>query len=78
MGRIARALNVDSAPDGLYQLNEEPGVPRGLREIGLAEADLDYARKVALPNPYWNPRPIEEEPLRALLQRAWEGARPTA
>ena len=73
MGRIARALNVDSAPDGLYQLNEELGVPRGLREIGLGEADLDYACKVALSNPYWNPRPIEEEPLRALLQRAWEG-----
>ncbi|MBK5124002.1 maleylacetate reductase [Burkholderia sp. R-69980] len=78
MGRIARALNVDSAPDGLYQLNEELGVPRGLREIGLGEADLDYACKVALSNPYWNPRPIEEEPLRALLQRAWEGGRPAA
>ena len=78
MGRIARALNVDSAPDGLYQLNEELGVPQGLREIGLGEADLDYACKVALSNPYWNPRPIEKEPLRALLQRAWEGARPTA
>jgi maleylacetate reductase len=78
MARIARALNVNSAPDGLYQLNEELGIPRGLREIGLGESDLEHACKVALSNPYWNPRPIEEEPLRALLQRAWEGARPAA
>jgi maleylacetate reductase len=78
MERIARALNVASAADGLYQLNEELGVPRGLREIGLRETDLDYACEVALSNPYWNPRPIDEKPLRALLQRAWEGARPSA
>ncbi len=78
MERIARALNVDCAPDGLYRLNEELGVPQGLREIGLGEADLDHACEVALSNPYWNPRPIDKEPLRALLQRAWEGARPSA
>ncbi|WP_322073801.1 maleylacetate reductase [Burkholderia cepacia] len=78
MERIARALNVSSAPDGLFQLNEELGVPKGLREIGLGEADLDRACDVALSNPYWNPRPIEEKPLRGLLQRAWEGARPSA
>jgi maleylacetate reductase len=78
MERIARALNVKSAPDGLYRLNEELGVPHGLQEIGLKEADLDYACEVALSNPYWNPRPIEKKPLRALLQRAWEGVCPIA
>ncbi|SAK43583.1 alcohol dehydrogenase, iron-dependent [Caballeronia hypogeia] len=78
MERIARALNVKSAPDGLYRLNHELGVPQGLREIGLSEADLDRACEVAMSNPYWNPRPVEEKPLRALLQRAWEGARPAA
>ena len=78
MERIARALNVESAPEGLYRLNEELGVPQGLRDIGLGEADLDYACEVALSNPYWNPRPVEAGPLRALLQRAWEGARPAA
>jgi maleylacetate reductase len=76
MTRIARALNVDVAADGLYELSLELGVPRGLREIGLSESDLDQACEVALSNPYWNPRPVEAVPLRALLQRAWEGARP--
>lgn len=78
MARIARALNVESAADGLYELNKELGVPLGLRELGLGEADLDRACDVAMSNPYWNPRPIEAQPLRALLQRAWEGDRPRA
>jgi maleylacetate reductase len=78
MMRIARALNVESAADGLYELAGELGVPRSLREIGLHESDLDHACKVAMSNPYWNPRPIKAEPLRALLQRAWEGERPRA
>jgi maleylacetate reductase len=78
MERIARALNVASAPEGLYRLNRELGVPQGLREIGLKESDLDRACEVALSNPYWNPRAVEEKPLRALLQRAWEGAIPSA
>lgn len=78
MERIARALSVKWAPDGLYELNEELGVPRGLREIGLSEGDLNHACEVALSNPHWNPRPIEQEPRRALPQSAWEGARPAA
>ncbi|MGF6595328.1 maleylacetate reductase [Paraburkholderia sp. GAS448] len=76
MTRIGRALNVASAADGLYDLSQELGVPRGLSEIGLLESDLDRACDVAMSNPYWNPRPVEKAPLRALLQRAWEGSRP--
>ncbi|KLU20373.1 Maleylacetate reductase [Caballeronia mineralivorans PML1(12)] len=76
MARIARALNVESAADGLYELSQELGVPRGLREIGLSEADLDRACEIAMSNPYWNPRPVEAAPLRELLQRAWQGSRP--
>mgnify|MGYP001549338435 CR=1 FL=1 len=74
--RIARALDVSVAADGVYKLGQDLGVPRGLREIGLKEEDLDRACEVALANPYWNPRAVEAEPLRALLQRAWEGSRP--
>lgn len=76
MARIARALDAESAADGLYELNRELGVPSGLGEIGLREEDLDHACAVAMSNPYWNPRPIEARPLRELLQRAWEGSRP--
>jgi maleylacetate reductase len=77
MMRVARALDVESAADGLYDLSSELGVPHGLKEIGLQEGDLDRACEVAMSNPYWNPRPIEAVAIRALLQRAWEGSRPS-
>lgn len=76
MTRIARALDARDAADGLHELGRELGVPSGLGEIGLREEDLDRACEVAMSNPYWNPRPVEARPLRALLQRAWEGSRP--
>jgi maleylacetate reductase len=76
MARIARAVDAESAADGLYKLSHELGVPSGLRDIGMLESDLDRACEVAMSNPYWNPRPVEGTPLRALLQRAWEGSAP--
>ncbi|WP_213768631.1 maleylacetate reductase [Caballeronia sp. dw_19] len=78
MAKVARALDAPNGPDGIFELERELGVPSALRDLGLKEAELDRACEVALSNPYWNPRPIEAEPLRALLQRAWEGARPLA
>lgn len=78
MARIARAIGGQDAPGGLYRLAGRLGAPRGLKDIGMKEADLDRACEIALSNPYWNPRPIEAEPLRALLQRAWCGSPPEA
>lgn len=76
MTRIARALGAKDGPQGLYQLAQQLGVPTALRELDVAETDLDRACEIALANPYWNPRAIEATPLRALLQRAWEGTEP--
>ncbi len=76
MERIARALGASAAADGIYELAQELGVPSALRDLGLKEEDLDRACEIAMSNPYWNPRAIEAAPLRALLQRAWEGSRP--
>ncbi|SDE83348.1 hypothetical protein SAMN05444679_13366, partial [Variovorax sp. CF079] len=33
----------------------------------------DRAADIAAANPYWNPRPVEREAIRALLQRAFDG-----
>lgn len=52
------------------------GAPHALKDLGLSESDLDRAADLAVRNPYWNPRPVEPTAIRALLQRAWEGARP--
>lgn len=78
--RICRALGVSHGLAGaaLYDLAERLGAPLTLRELGLNESDLDKATDIALANPYWNPRPIERDGIRQLLQDAFDGRRPRA
>jgi maleylacetate reductase len=79
MKRIARALNTQSAAQGLFDLAARNGAPVALRDIGMEEEDLDKAADMAVSNPYWNPRPFGREQrgeIRNLLQRAFEGLRP--
>ena len=76
MLRIASALGSEDAAKGVYDLVKSLNGPTSLRDIGMAEHDLDKAAEIALANPYWNPRPIEGKAIRELLQRAWEGAQP--
>jgi alcohol dehydrogenase class IV len=78
MARIARALGADHAPSALFDLARNAGAPTTLREIGMAEGDLDRAADIAAANPYPNPRPIERDAIRALLDDAWHGRRPAA
>lgn len=61
---------------GLYDFSASLGAPQALRELGLSEDDMDRAADIATRKPYWNPRPIDRDAIRALLQDAWEGARP--
>lgn len=61
---------------GLHDFARALGAPLALKDLGLKEAQLDLAADLAVKNPYWNPRPVERDAVRALLQRAWEGARP--
>ncbi|HTI68137.1 MAG TPA: maleylacetate reductase [Caulobacteraceae bacterium] len=76
MARIARAIGAPSAPQGLYDLAKSLGAPTSLRELGMPQDGLDRVVDLALANPYWNPRPLEREPLRRLLDDAWHGRRP--
>lgn len=61
---------------GLYDFAVSLGSPRALSEFGLKEADLDRAAAIAVENPYWNPREIQRDAIRDLLDRAWRGERP--
>ena len=61
---------------GLHDFAASLGAPMALSDLGLTEADLDRAADIAVRNPYWNPRPIERDAIRALLQNAWAGTRP--
>lgn len=76
MQRIARAIGTNDAARGLYALALDNGAPVSLKAIGMQEVDLDRAADLAAANPYWNPRPIERDGLRALLQDAFDGNLP--
>jgi maleylacetate reductase len=76
MARVARALGGAEPAAGLFELARRVGAPAGLREIGLKAEDLDRAATLATTNPYFNPRPVTREGVRALLDEAWHGRRP--
>ncbi|GLO69970.1 maleylacetate reductase [Phaeobacter inhibens] len=61
---------------GLWDFAKSLNAPLALRDLQVQHADLDRAADIATQNPYWNPRPIERQAIRELLQRAFEGSRP--
>jgi len=84
MARIARALNrADggdplSAARALHTLAGRLGAPTSLRALGMPADGLDRVADLAVQTPYPNPRALERQALRALLQRAFDGAPPRA
>jgi len=76
--RVADALGVDNAAQGIYQLAKKLGVPLSLKEVGILETDLDKAVAVSLENSLSNPEPVTPKRLRQLLDNAWHGNPPQA
>ncbi len=62
----------------MFDLAQDNGAPVALRAIGMQAEDLDRACDIALQNQYPNPRPLERQAIRQLLQDAFERKRPTA
>ncbi|MCJ1311135.1 hypothetical protein MMC25_004805 [Agyrium rufum] len=58
---------------GLNVLLAKLKVKKALKDFGMREEDIDRVAKIAVSNPYWNPREIEEGPLRETIRRAWAG-----
>jgi maleylacetate reductase len=78
MGRIAGALGAADAPIALHELALGTNAPTSLRDLGMTDRDVDPAVEEVIANPPWNPRPIEPEPIRALLIHALNGDPPQA
>ncbi len=76
MQKIASALGGQSAAQAVFDLARDNGVPVALKDIGMKESDLDKACDIAMQNQYPNPRPLERQAIRELLQNAFEGKRP--
>lgn len=72
--RVARGLGVDDPVRGLRDLADELAVPRGLRELGLREDQIDNAAALTEPVvPGDNPVPVGDGALRRLVRAAWSG-----
>ncbi len=76
IARLARVLGTDDVAGSLYDLAAGLGATMALSDLGMPLDGVDAALRQALANPYWNPRPIEEAPLRRLIEDALAGIRP--
>jgi alcohol dehydrogenase class IV len=76
MTRIGKALEASDAATGLFELEKKLGIAMRLADIGMKEADLERAARIAVEAPYPNPRKVEYEPVLGLLRDAYEGRRP--
>ena len=47
-----------------------------LADLGMKEADLERAARIATEAPYPNPRKVEYAPVLELLRAAYQGRRP--
>jgi maleylacetate reductase len=76
MVRIAKALDAADAAGGLFELAGRLGAKQALRDIGMPADGIERAVQTTLATPCWNPRSLEENGLRDLLTRAWNGDPP--
>ena len=78
LARVARALHATDAPSALFDLLCASGAPTALGPLGFDARDTQRAIELLTQSPYDNPRPIEVHAVRALLDGAREGVRPTS
>ena len=76
MQRISKALGSSDAPGGMFALLRALNLPTRLADIGMKQADLEPAARMAVEAPYPNPRKVEYAPVLALLTAAYEGRSP--
>ncbi len=76
MARVCRAIGTEDAAAGLYALQRKLGIPHRLADVGMKQADLERAARIATEAPYPNPRKVEYEPVLELLSNAYEGRPP--
>src|SRR3546814_1852948 len=74
MVRASRAMGGREPPAALYELASKLGAEMSLAKLGMPEEGIEIAAKLAIQNPYPNPRPVTEDGIRALLARAYTGA----
>jgi maleylacetate reductase len=73
VARLATALDDQDPAAALWRLARSCEAVLSLRELGMAEADIDGIVDLVLSGPVTNPRPVERDDVRQLLNDAWTG-----
>jgi maleylacetate reductase len=76
-GRMAAALGSPDVPGAVFDLGRSIGAPAGLNEIGMRTDRLDEAAALIVAATARTPLEISEQDIRALLDDAFAGRRPT-
>jgi alcohol dehydrogenase class IV len=74
---VAEILRSAGPGQGLFDLAKRLGAPTSLKEIGMPADGLDKAAAIATESPYYNPRQATRDEIRALLEDAFHGRRPS-
>jgi alcohol dehydrogenase class IV len=77
MARVESAIGARPAFRAIHELEAGLGIPMKLAQVGMKEADLERAARIAAEAPYPNPRKVEYAPVLELLRDAYSGRRPT-
>jgi alcohol dehydrogenase class IV len=76
LDRVARAIGVENAAEGLFDLAVSIGAPTSLAALGMRRSDLKEAARLVADPPPWNPRPVSPNDVFRLLEDAFAGRRP--
>ncbi|MFV9456203.1 iron-containing alcohol dehydrogenase [Rhodococcus sp. NM-2] len=78
MARLAEAMKCDptTLADNVWSLARSVGAPAGLRAIGITKNQIDAVTGAAVAKNLVSPRPLDLQPLRAILRDAWNGEPP--
>lgn len=77
MTALRRATSSEMPAAAFFDVAKSGGASTALRDLGMPEDGIDRAVEITLADPYWNPRPLEEDGVREIIRAAWAGDRPT-
>lgn len=75
---LKRALDSSDPAQTLFDLPKSLGAEMSLKRLGMPRQGVADASRLALENPYYNPRPLEHSAIESLILDAWEGNVPSA
>ena len=78
MATLADAMGVTDPAIGLFELARTLDAPTNLADLGITEPDLERATEMIVDGVGYNPRPVEREWIRQLLEDRVSGPSPSA